>query len=196
MTKRAVDVVLAGILLAVCWPVLLLVALAVRLSSPGTVFFRQERVGRGGTRFRIHKFRTMRIDLPGPDITAASDARVTRVGRMLRSTKLDEVPQLLDVLAGDMSLVGPRPELPRYVALWPAPARDVVLSVRPGITDPAAVAFRREAEELARVPDSEQYYVSVVTPRKLEMYVDYVRNRSLAGDLRVMARTITAIVAH
>lgn len=196
MTKRVFDVVVAGVLLAVCSPVLLLIALAVRLDSPGEVFFRQERVGRGGSRFRIHKFRTMVVDGAGSPVTAAGDPRVTRVGHTLRSSKLDELPQLIDVLAGDMSLVGPRPEVPHYVALWSSREQEVVLSVRPGMTDPASLEFRRESEQLGTTDDPGRHYVDVILPRKVQMYVEYVETRTLLGDARILVRTVATVIAH
>ncbi len=196
MTKRVFDVVVAGALLIVCCPILLLIAVAVRLDSRGPVLFRQERVGRGGSRFQIHKFRTMVVANSGLAVTATGDPRVTRLGHTLRSTKLDELPQLIDVLVGDMSLVGPRPEVPRYVALWSPRERAVVLSVRPGITDPASVAFRREAEELGAAESPGDHYVGVILPRKLQMYVEYVETRTLLGDARILARTVAAVVGR
>ncbi|HYD55237.1 MAG TPA: sugar transferase, partial [Gemmatimonadaceae bacterium] len=147
--SRAIDLLLALPALVVLAPAFVLIAVAIRLDSPGSVFYRQERVGLHGAPFRIHKFRSMRAAADGPAVTVAGDIRVTRIGAHLRKWKVDELPQLIDVVRGTMSLVGPRPELPAYVALWPAEARDVILSVRPGITDPASVAFRNESEVLA-----------------------------------------------
>ena len=155
MAKRLFDVLAAGVGLLLLAPLLAAIALWVRVDSPGPVFFRQQRVGRHGVPFRIHKFRTM-AHAPvaaGPLLTVGADARVTRAGRFLRRTKLDELPQLVDVLQGTMSLVGPRPEVPRYVALYPPELRAVVLSVRPGITDPASLLFRDEGEVLGRAAD-------------------------------------------
>jgi lipopolysaccharide/colanic/teichoic acid biosynthesis glycosyltransferase len=171
------------------------VAVWVKLDSRGPVMFRQERVGRFGRTFRIHKFRTMRVDAPalGPQITIGDDARITRSGRWLRASKVDELPQLWDVLRGAMSLVGPRPEVPRYVALYPAELRALVLSVRPGITDPASLSFRNESELLARAADPEREYVEVVMPMKLGLAADYVRNASLMGDIRLILATLGAI---
>ncbi|TXD99718.1 sugar transferase [Mitsuaria sp. TWR114] len=197
MAKRLFDIVCAGIGLLLLSPLLLAVAVWVRLDSPGPVMFRQERVGRFGATFRIHKFRTMRVDAPrlGPQITIGDDARITRSGRWLRASKVDELPQLWDVLRGAMSLVGPRPEVPRYVALYPAELRELVLSVRPGITDPASLSFRNESELLARAEDPEREYVEVVMPMKLRLAADYVRNASLGGDIRLILATLGAIKA-
>ena len=197
MAKRLFDIVCAGIGLLLLSPLLLAVAVWVKLDSPGPVMFRQERVGRFGATFRIHKFRTMRVDAPrlGPQITIGDDARITRSGRWLRASKVDELPQLWDVLRGAMSLVGPRPEVPRYVALYPAELRELVLSVRPGITDPASLSFRNESELLARAEDPEREYVEVVMPMKLRLAADYVRSATLGGDIRLILATLGAIKA-
>jgi lipopolysaccharide/colanic/teichoic acid biosynthesis glycosyltransferase len=197
MAKRLFDIVCAAIGLLLLSPLLLAVAAWIKLDSAGPVMFRQERVGRFGRTFRIHKFRTMRVDAPrlGPQITIGEDARITRSGRWLRATKVDELPQLWDVLRGAMSLVGPRPEVPRYVAMYPAELREVVLSVRPGITDPASLSFRNESELLAKAADPEREYVEVVMPMKLRLAADYVRNASLGGDIRLILATLGAIKA-
>lgn len=193
--KRVFDAVCATAGLTALSPLLAVVAVAVRLDSPGPVLFRQERVGRQGAIFRIHKFRTMRSEAAGPAVSAAGDSRITRVGAVLRRTKVDELPQLLDVLSGRMSMVGPRPEVPEFVELWGAEARSVVLSVRPGITDPASVRFRHEGEELASVPDPAAYYVQTLLPQKVALYVDYVRTRTFTGDLMILFRTLWVVVA-
>ena len=197
LAKRAFDLALAALGLVLLSPLLAAIALAVKLDSPGPVFFRQQRVGRGGVPFRIHKFRTMRHDAAGagPQLTVGADARITRVGAFLRRAKLDELAQLLDVLAGSMSLVGPRPEVPRYVALYPAALRDVVLSVRPGLTDLASIEFRDEAALLARAADPEREYVEVVMPRKLALAARYVKARSLALDVTILWRTLRLLLA-
>ncbi|MEU5724515.1 sugar transferase [Micromonospora sp. NPDC047738] len=195
MIKRLFDVVVAAAALILCAPVLAVIALAIRLDDGGPVLFRQERAGRAGRSFHIRKFRTMRAG-PGAAVTADTDARITRVGRLLRASKLDELPQLFDVLIGHMSLVGPRPEVRRYVDCWPPLARWRILSVRPGITDPASITYRNESTELARAPQPEEYYVSVVLPRKVEMYVRYVETRSFLGDLLILARTVQAVIGR
>lgn len=195
MAKRCFDVVLAGLGLLVLSPLLLALAAWIKLDSPGPVFFRQVRVGRGGRTFRIHKLRTMG-DAPaaaGPEITVGVDRRITRAGRVLRHYKLDELVQLIDVLKGDMSLVGPRPEVPRYVAMYPAHLRDRVLSVRPGITDPASLEYRDEASVLAAAADPEAEYVNVVMPAKLALAARYVEQASLATDLRLIGRTLRIV---
>ena len=194
IAKRAFDVVVSAVGLVVLSPVFLGVAVAIKLTDGGPVFFRQERVGMGGQVFRIHKFRSMRVANEGALVTSANDSRITPVGAFLRKSKLDELPQLIDVLVGDMSVVGPRPEVPRYVELWGEEARREILSIRPGITDPAAIAFRNEQDELAAADDPERHYVEVILPKKVAMYRDYVQHRSFVGDLAVIARTLAAIV--
>lgn len=194
--KHVFDLVLASVLLLLTWPLMLAIAILVRLSSRGGAFFRQERVGRGGETFRIHKFRTMTAVHHGSLVSATGDSRVTRLGAVLRRSKLDELPQLIDVLEGRMSFVGPRPEVPKYVALWPADRRAVILSVRPGITDPASIVLRNESDELARADDPGRFYVDVLLPRKTAMYVDYVLDRSLVGDLILIARTVRSVIRH
>lgn len=189
MIKRLFDILAAGLGLVLLSPLLLLTAAWVRLDSPGPALFRQTRVGRFGVPFTIHKFRTMRV-VPGAAITVGADPRITRSGSVLRATKLDELPQLWDVLRGAMSLVGPRPELPVYVALYPADLRDRVLAVRPGITDPASLAFIDENALLAKASDPEREYVEVILPAKLRCAVDYAETATLWTDLRVLAHTL------
>ncbi|KQU74853.1 MULTISPECIES: sugar transferase [unclassified Rhizobacter] len=196
MLKRGFDVLMAVTGLVVLSPLLFAIALWVKLDSPGPVFFRQERVGRSGRRFLIHKFRTMRhmpVDA-GPQITVGADVRITRAGKHLRRAKLDELPQLIDVLAGAMSVVGPRPEVPRYVALYPPELRDKVLSVRPGITDCASLTYRDESTLLAASADPEKTYAEVLLPAKLRLAAHYVDHASLATDLRLIWLTIKAVV--
>jgi lipopolysaccharide/colanic/teichoic acid biosynthesis glycosyltransferase len=192
--RSAGDFLIALSLAVALAPVCVLVALAIRLESPGSALFRQERVGLAGRRFMICKFRTMRSGTSGPDLTAGRDPRVTRVGRALRRLKLDELPQLWNVLAGDMSLVGPRPELPRYVEFYPDAARRRVLSVLPGLTDLASLTFIDESEQLGRAADPLRHYVEVLLPRKLELAVHYVDRRSLWLDIRILLATLTGIL--
>jgi len=194
--KRGFDLVASALTLLVTWPLFVALAVAIRLDSRGPAFYRQERVGLRGETFRIHKFRSMRVDHDGALVSATGDSRVTNVGRFLRKSKLDELPQILDVLVGHMSFVGPRPEVPRYVDMWPAGPREVILSVRPGITDPASIALRNEADELAAAEDADRHYIESLLPRKTAMYVDYVNNRSFAGDLALIARTLSAVIKH
>ncbi|MDR2298054.1 MAG: sugar transferase [Comamonas sp.] len=196
MLKRLFDLLASGLGLLLLAPLLLLIALAVKLDSPGPVFFRQERVGRYGRPFLIHKFRTMvsNAERQGPQITVGADARVTHVGEWLRRYKLDELAQLIDVFMGDMSLVGPRPEVPRYVACYPDDVRDIVLSVKPGITDWASIEYKDENEILGNARDPQQAYVDEVLPVKLEYYVNYVRERSLWGDIVIIFATLRALI--
>ena len=191
--KRAFDVVGAGLALLLLAPLMLVVALVVRLDSPGPALFRQERIGRHGKPFFIHKFRTMRDRADGPAITVGADARITRAGRWLRRTRLDELPQFIDVLKGDMSLVGPRPEVPRYVALYPPALRERALAVRPGLTDPSSLTFIDEGDRLARAADPEREYVEVILPIKLQAAADYADRATLWTDLQVLARTLRAL---
>jgi lipopolysaccharide/colanic/teichoic acid biosynthesis glycosyltransferase len=191
--KRALDLTVATLGLVATAPGLGLIALLVRSSGPGPVIFRQERVGRYGRPFRIHKFRTLRIDASGPLVSASGDCRVTRIGAALRSTKLDELPQLWDVLRGEMSLVGPRPEVPTYAALWTAEQRETILAVRPGITDPVSILFVNEAEELALTADPDRHYRTELLPRKAQLYAEYVQTRSLTGDLVILLRTMQTL---
>jgi lipopolysaccharide/colanic/teichoic acid biosynthesis glycosyltransferase len=195
VAKRLLDLCAASLGLLLLAPLFLLVAAVVKLDSPGPVFYRQLRVGRHGREFRIHKFRTMR-HLPGgagPQITVGADARITRSGRWLRHSKLDELAQLIDVLLGDMSLVGPRPEVPKYVALYPAALRDKVLSVRPGITDIASIEYRHESRLLAQSSDPEHTYVHEVLPAKLALQARYVEQAGVWTDLTLIARTLRAL---
>jgi lipopolysaccharide/colanic/teichoic acid biosynthesis glycosyltransferase len=196
MFKRLFDVVSALFGLLIFGLPMLAVAAWIKIDSAGPVFFRQERVGRHGKVFRIHKFRTMRADAEqrGPQLTVGADARVTRAGRVLRANRLDELPQFFDVLAGDMSLVGPRPDVPRYVDQWPPALRERVLAVRPGITDPASLQFRDEATLLAQAADPEREYMDVILPRKLALAADYADHASLWTDLAVIGRSVGVLL--
>jgi lipopolysaccharide/colanic/teichoic acid biosynthesis glycosyltransferase len=193
--KRVFDVAVVLPALIFLAPVLLLVALAVRLSGRGPVLFKQERMGRNLKPFRILKFRTM-VDAAerlGPGVTRDNDPRVTPLGRVLRQTKLDELPQLINVLVGDMSLVGPRPELPRYVERFPEEYREI-LRVRPGITDPASIAYRDESALIEPGEDSEEQYVRVILPHKLRLSREYVENASLGRDLALILQTVASVI--
>ena len=195
MAKRAFDLLAASLGLVVLAPLFALLAVAIRATSPGPVFFRQERVGLDGRPFCIIKFRTMRQDAEaiGGQLTVSGDPRVTRLGVALRHWKVDELPQLINVVRGEMSLVGPRPEVPRYVAHYDEHQRRV-LSVRPGITDPASIAFRDESDVLSRAADPEATYLREVMPRKLEMNLAYLERRGLASDLGVILATLLRVV--
>jgi len=190
MGKRIFDAVLSFVALVVLLPLFVAVATLVKLSSPGEAFYRQERVGRGGRIFWIAKFRSMRTgaDRCGAAITSSGDPRITPIGRVLRRLKLDELPQLWNVLRGDMSLVGPRPEVPQYVELYTAAQRQV-LSIRPGITDPASISYRGEERLLAKQADPERYYREVILPDKLKMNLEYLSHMSFLYDLSLVLRT-------
>lgn len=194
MLKRVFDLCAATIGVLLLSPLLAAIGLWIRLDSPGPVLFRQVRVGRHGVPFAILKFRTMsaRTD-PRRLLTVGRDARITRPGRILRKYKLDELPQLFNVIHGTMSLVGPRPEVPRYVACYPARERALVLSVKPGITDWASILFKDENAILGAALDPEQTYIDTILPTKLEYYVRYVRERTFWVDLKIILRTLCAI---
>jgi lipopolysaccharide/colanic/teichoic acid biosynthesis glycosyltransferase len=193
--KRALDLLLGGLGVLLLSPVLAAVAVIVVLDSPGPVFFRQTRVGRGFRPFRIVKFRTMVTDAArrGGTLSIGDDPRVTRVGRRLRRLKLDEVPQLFNVLAGDMSLVGPRPEVPEYVEQFQTEYADI-LTVRPGMTDLASLKYRDESALLAAAADPAAEYVRVILPDKIRLAREYVRRSSLLFDLSLILRTLGAVV--
>ena len=194
MTKRGFDLLFALAGLALSWPSFLVVALMIKLDDGGPVFFQQERVGQNGRLFRIIKFRTMSVgaDKAGANITAAGDRRITRIGRLLRKTKIDELPQLWNVFRGEMSLVGPRPEVPKYVGLY-TPDQQRVLALRPGITDEASVAFRDEEALLAAAADPETFYVENCLPRKIALNLAYAKRANVFRDLLVILRTIRLV---
>jgi lipopolysaccharide/colanic/teichoic acid biosynthesis glycosyltransferase len=189
--KRFFDIVVASMGLLLISPLLLAAAILVRLSSPGPVFFRQERIGRGGRPFFILKFRTMVQDAPkrGGPITFGNDPRVTPVGKLLRKSKLDELPQLLNVLKGDMSLVGPRPEVPKYVEMFHRDYEEI-LRVRPGITDLASIKYSDEASVLGQAADPEKEYVDRVLPEKIRLAKEYVRRSSCCFDVAIILSTL------
>ncbi len=191
--RRLVDVSGATAGLVVLSPLFLLLASFIKLDSPGPVFYRARRVGKAGREFRLYKFRSMVTDADrrGPGITASGDRRVTRVGAVLRRTKLDELPQLINVLRGEMSLVGPRPEDPSYVALY-TPEQRQVLRVRPGITSAASLTYRYE-EQLLTGPDWEMTYRTQVLPDKLAIDLRYLNGRTLSSDLGLILRTIAQV---
>ncbi|MFZ5587093.1 MAG: sugar transferase [Thermodesulfobacteriota bacterium] len=191
---RPLEAVIALAALACLTPLLLVIALLVRATSPGPALFCQVRVGRSGRPFTLLKFRSMRQTCGGPEVTCAGDARVTRIGRLLRKSKLDELPQLWNVVRGDLALVGPRPEVPRYVDLAD-PLWQKVLRHRPGITDPVTIQLRNEEEVLARCAgDPEQYYVDTLLRMKLMGYAAYLDRRDWLSDLRVLAHSLGAVI--
>ena len=194
--KRVFDLFFSffGVLLLA--PLFLLISIWIKLDSAGPVFFRQERVGGFGKPFRIFKFRTMCLDAEakGRQITVGKDSRITKSGKFLRQYKLDELPQLMNVVLGEMSLVGPRPEVPRYVALYPANVRELVLSVPPGITDYASIEYKDENAILGRTADPERAYIEEIMPVKLRYYQRYVAERSLWVDFKLIIATIKTII--
>ena len=193
--KRAMDVLLSLAALLALWPLFLLIAAAIWFDDPGPVFYRQVRVGRGGKLFRIFKFRTMvqDADKKGLTITVGRDSRITRVGAFLRKTKLDELAQLINVLRGEMSFVGPRPEVEEYVALYTPQQRQVLL-VRPGITDYASIAYRNENELLAGASDPRRMYIEEIMPAKLELNMKYLREISPLSDVKLILGTVAAVL--
>ena len=196
MMKRLFDSITSFFGLILLFPVFVLVALWIKIDSKGPIFFRQERVGFQGSLFRIHKFRTMVLDAEkkGKQITIVADPRITTAGRFLRKYKLDELPQLVDVLVGDMSLVGPRPEVLKYIDCYSNDEKRDVLSVKPGITDNASIEFRDENKLLANSNDPESTYINKVLPKKIALYRKYVRERSFFGDVEIIFRTIFLII--
>lgn len=194
LSKRAFDLAAAGVGLLLLSPAFAVIAVLIKLDSPGPVFFRQERVGKNGIPFRILKFRTMVTDAEKRgQITVGRDARITRAGHFLRRFKLDEFPQLLNIVRGEMSLVGPRPEVPRYVACYPEKLRDTVLSVAPGLTDWASIEFRDENAILANASDPERSYIEEILPVKLDYYARYVAEHNFFTDLKIILATLSAV---
>jgi len=194
--KRLFDFTASFFGLILLAPIFVLSALWIMIDSKGPIFFRQERVGFQGINFRIHKFRTMVLNAEkkGKQITVGEDSRITTVGSFLRKYKLDELPQLIDVLVGDMSLVGPRPEVPKYIDCYSDDEKYDVLSVKPGITDNASIEFRNENELLASSNDPEATYINEVLPKKIALYRKYVRECSFFGDVAIIFKTIFLII--
>jgi lipopolysaccharide/colanic/teichoic acid biosynthesis glycosyltransferase len=197
MIKRLFDLVVSGIGLVLFAPVLLLVALLIKLDSPGTVFYKGDRVGKDGVPFKILKLRTMALhaDRMGPALTRGQDPRVTRTGQVLRRWKIDELPQLINVLRGEMSLVGPRPESPGYVQHY-TEAQRKVLEVKPGITGLTQVKYRNEEALLRHCTDLEGEYLAVIMPRKLALDLEYIRQRSLPLDLVLIGKTLACLFSR
>jgi len=195
--KRLFDIVASGLGIIVLSPLFLILAFWIVLDSKGPVFYRQNRVGRFNKDFRMLKFRSMAEGSDkGSLVTIGKrDSRITRAGYFLRKFKLDELPQLFNVFSGDMSLVGPRPEVRHYVNYW-TPEQMHVLDIRPGITDPASIKFRNENELLEQVEDPEKYYIEVIMQEKIKLYLEYVENHSFWGDLGIVFKTIQAIVCE
>jgi lipopolysaccharide/colanic/teichoic acid biosynthesis glycosyltransferase len=194
-TKRAFDVACTLLGLVILSPLLLAVVLLVKLESPGPAIYRQVRVGKDEKKFELFKFRSMYVDADrqGGKITTAGDVRVTGLGRFLRKFKIDELPQLINVLRGDMSIVGPRPEVSEYVDLYPPEAKQKIFSVRPGITDNASILFRNEGDLLLSAEDPAEYYVNEILPQKISVYEEYADTHTLLGDIRIIFRTLSAV---
>ena len=195
--KRLFDIVASGCGLLVFSPVLLIVAIWIKLDSRGPVFYRQVRVGYKNKDFRIFKFRSMRIGSDKGSLVTigGSDPRITRSGYFIRKYKLDELPQLINVFVGDMSLVGPRPEVRHYVDYW-TPEQMHVLDVRPGITDPASIKFRNENELMGQTENPEDYYINVIMQEKIKLYLEYVENASFMYDLMLIFKTFKVIISE
>ena len=195
--KRLFDIVASALGLVVLSPLFLILAIWIKLDSKGPVFYCQERVGRHNKDFRIFKFRTMRLGADSGSLMTIGDKdpRVTRSGYFIRKFKLDEFPQLINVLVGDMSLVGPRPEVRHYVNYW-TPEQMHVLDMRPGITDMASIKFRNENELMAKAEDPEKYYIEVIMQEKLKLYLEYVDHHSFFGDIGLIFKTIWSIIAN
>jgi lipopolysaccharide/colanic/teichoic acid biosynthesis glycosyltransferase len=193
---RIIDLAASVLGILVLSPLFVVIALLIKLGAPGPVFYRAVRVGKDGAPFRIYKFRSMVVgaDKSGPGITTADDRRITRVGQFLRKTKLDELPQLINVLRGEMSLIGPRPEDPRYIMYY-TPVQRQVLRVRPGITSPASLLYRDEALLLTGA-DWEQTYITRIMPQKLALELTYLQQRNLVTDLRLIVLTLWAVIAR
>jgi lipopolysaccharide/colanic/teichoic acid biosynthesis glycosyltransferase len=194
--KRVIDVLGSALGLVVLWPLLAGIAIAIKLDSPGPAFFRQERIGKDGQPFRIFKFRSMIAGAAqtGTAITIRADSRITRVGAFLRRTKLDELPQLINVLLGDMSLVGPRPEVQAFIKLYTPQQRAIILSLRPGMTDYAAILFRDESSLLDGRDDPIKIYQHEIMPIKFAYYERYSRDVGLVNDMRIIAATVSLLM--
>jgi lipopolysaccharide/colanic/teichoic acid biosynthesis glycosyltransferase len=192
--KRVFDIIVAAVGILVLFPLLILTALLIKLDSPGPVLFKQQRMGTGFRPFWIYKFRTMRKSpANGPKITIGNDPRITRIGRFLRRTKLDELPQLINILRGEMSIVGPRPEVPQYVQLYQKEYQEI-LTIRPGLTDLASLKYRDEAALLAKAENPEEEYVTRLLPDKISLAKEYLQRTSFFFDLRLIFKTIIQLV--
>ena len=195
--KRIFDIIASGLGLIILCPLFLILAIWIKCDSKGPVFYRQVRVGKDNKDFRIFKFHSMRVGSDkGSLVTIGGrDPRITRSGYFIRKFKLDEFPQLINVFVGDMSLVGPRPEVRHYVDYW-TPEQMHVLDVRPGITDPASIKFRNENELLEQAEDPEKYYIEVIMQEKLKLYLEYVQNHSFWGDIKLIFQTFKVIITE
>jgi len=192
--KRTFDFLVAFFVILISLPFWAIVATAIKIDSPGPIFYRGTRVGKNGKLFTIFKFRTMVTDASrkGPGITHANDPRITRIGKLIRKLKIDEMPQFINVLRGEMSIVGPRPEDPRYVAYY-TPEQRRVLSVVPGMASPAFITYRHEEELLANSENPEEFYLTKVLPNKLNMDLDYIDNRSFLFDISILIKAALSL---
>ena len=190
MLKRIFDICFSTVVLVLLFPVFIIIAIWIKFDSKGPVFFRQTRVGKDACEFKIFKFRTM-VERSDPDLqlTVSGDSRITNSGRFLRKYKFDELAQFLNVLLGDMSIVGPRPEVPKYVACYSDEEKKKIFSIRPGITDKASLKFRNENDLLDASTNPEQTYIKEILPIKIKYYLEYVNSHSFAGDLYLILRT-------
>lgn len=195
MLKRIFDIVSGALGLVLLSPVFIILAIWIKIDSPGPVFYTQKRVGKAGKDFELFKFRSMRVgsDKQGLITVGERDSRVTRSGYYIRKYKLDELAQLINVLRGEMSIVGPRPEVRKYVDLY-TPEQRRVLTVRPGITDPASIKYRNENELLEQAEDPDDFYIHTVMPQKLKLNLEYIRNQSFLYDLKLIFKTLSVIV--
>lgn len=195
MLKRFFDIFFSGLGLIALFPVFMVIAIWIKKDSDGEVFFRQVRVGLNGQLFKIHKFRTMAVNTEKQSgLTIGNDKRITNAGKFLRKYKLDELPQLIDVFIGNMSLVGPRPEIPEFMNLYSEQDRTKILSVKPGITDRASIEMVDENEILGKYDNPRQAYIDIIMPMKAKYYLDYANNNSIIGDVTIIILTIMKIV--
>jgi lipopolysaccharide/colanic/teichoic acid biosynthesis glycosyltransferase len=195
MLKRSFDLLASTIGLVILIPFVIVIALWIKSDSKGPVFFRQVRVGRFGIPFKIHKFRTMSLNSEALGrLTVGTDVRITSSGHFLRKTKIDELPQLIDVFIGKMSLVGPRPEVQEFIDCYPLEVKNKVLSVRPGITDRASIEMVDENEILSKYPDARQAYIDVILPIKQKFYLEYVETNNLLLDIKIIFSTFYKII--
>ncbi len=195
MPKRLLDITLSLIGLTVMLPLFALIAILIKIDSPGPVFYKHRRIGKNFKPFGVYKFRTMvkDADKRGPQITSGGDPRITKIGRFLRKSKIDELPQLINVLKGDMSLVGPRPEVEKYVNLYKKDYQEI-LKVRPGITDISSVIYRDEESVLKEQHDPEEYYKNILLPQKIQLAKKYVKNQSVIFDMKIILATILKVI--
>lgn len=194
MLKRLFDIIFALLFLILLIPLFIIIAAIIALESKGGVFFKQVRVGKNGKLFTLYKFRSMRQSNQNNKlITTSNDERITRVGKVIRKTKLDELPQLLNILKGDMSFVGPRPEVPKYVELY-TDEQKKVLSIKPGLTDYASLYYINESDLLAKVENPEEYYIKVIMPKKIDYALQYIENKSIITDISILFKTVLRLL--